>query len=109
MIPRTGKTVLMMAIPLLFLALLGLPSMAETTVETPKQVSLSIPNMVCMSCEMQIETAVTAVDGVTDVEFDGEQKLATISFDPTRASLEAILDASEAAGYPATLVGDASG
>lgn len=102
MIQHTGKPLLMMVFTLLLMTSLSLPLMAETT----ERVSLSIPNMVCMSCEMQIETAVTAVNGVTRVDFDGEQKLAMVSFDPARASLEAILDASEAAGYPATLVDD---
>ena len=109
MTQRTGKPMLMIVLSLLFMAGLSLSSVSETLAETSERITLSIPNMVCMSCEMQIETAVTAVDGVTQVDFDGEQKLARVSFDPERASVEAILDAGEAAGYPATVVGDASG
>ncbi len=86
---------------ILILALIGAHALAEDGLE---QASLSIPNMVCMSCEMRVEQAVTAVTGVAGVAFDAEDKIATVAFDPEQASLEEILAACDEAGYPATVV-----
>lgn len=85
-------------------AMLGALFCIHVSAESAEHVSLSIPNMVCMSCEMKLEEALTAVDGVASVRFEGEAQRATVSFDANRASIQAILAASETAGYPATVV-----
>lgn len=68
------------------------------------EVKVSIPNMVCMSCEMRIEEAVFQVTGVSGIEFDGEAKTAMIRFDDSLTTLDQILAACEDAGYPATVL-----
>ena len=85
----------------LMLVLIGAQAVAE---DKPQQASLSIPNMVCMSCEMRVEKAVTAVAGVLGIEFNTEANIAEISYDPDQTSLEAILAACDQAGYPATVI-----
>lgn len=85
-------------------AMLGALLSTQVNAESTEHVSLSIPNMVCMSCEMQIEAALTAVDGVDGVRFDGDAQQALVTFDAHRTTLDAILAATEAAGYPATVL-----
>lgn len=85
----------------LLLALLGANALAEEQSETAQ---LAIPNMVCMSCEMQVEHAVMQVTGVSGIEFDGEAKTAIVRFDAAETSLDTILQACEDAGYPASLI-----
>lgn len=85
----------------LLLALIISFAQAETS---PSEVKLSIPNMVCVSCEMVIEEAIFQLTGVTGIEFDGEAKTALIRFDQALTSVDAILVASEEAGYPATVL-----
>ena len=69
-----------------------------------QEITLSIPNMECISCEMRVEEAVREVVGVTDIEFDGESKNVSIRFDGSQDSIEQILAACEQAGYPATVL-----
>jgi len=83
------------------LVFLSTQALAQDSIQ---QARLSIPDMVCMSCEMRVEQAVTAVSGVASIVFDGEANIATVAFDPSQTTLEAILAACEEAGYPATAV-----
>lgn len=95
MLKRTGFS-------LVLILLFGLSlAQAETT---SNEVKLSIPNMVCMSCEMRVEEAVFQVTGVSGIEFDGEAKTARISFDESVTTIDQILAACEEAGYPATVL-----
>ncbi len=82
--------------------LLALPiAQAEPALQ---EATLAIPNMTCMSCEMRVEQAVRSVAGVASIEFDADAKTASIRFDAAQGSLEQILAACEAAGYPASVV-----
>ena len=67
------------------------------------QVTLEVTNMVCSSCEMRIEQTISALAGVTSVEADASSNSVRVNFDSNRVTLEQILQASEAAGYPAVL------
>ncbi len=68
------------------------------------EVKVSIPNMVCMSCEMQIEEAVHQVAGVSAIQFDGEAQTATVRFNAAETNIDQILAACKGAGYPASVV-----
>ncbi|MGY6631947.1 MAG: heavy-metal-associated domain-containing protein [Wenzhouxiangella sp.] len=83
--------------------LLALATSAQAA-QAEQQVVLSVDNMVCVSCEMRIENAMTAVEGVTSVKADAETKTVRISFDHQKTSIETILAASDEAGYPAEVV-----
>ncbi|MGY6588680.1 MAG: heavy-metal-associated domain-containing protein [Wenzhouxiangella sp.] len=87
-----------------FVVLLIALAASVQAAQADQQIVLSVDNMVCMSCEMQIENAVTAVDGVTSVKADAESKTVRVSFDQQRTSVETILAASSEAGYPAEVV-----
>lgn len=72
--------------------------------QAEQQLVLSVDNMACVSCEMRIENAISAVDGVTAVKANAETKTVRVSFDRQRTNVEVILAASNEAGYPAEVV-----
>ena len=76
-------------------------------VETPERVRLELEGMTCASCAARIERKLNKLEGVeATVNFATEE--AAVSFDPTRASLEDLVGAVEAAGYGASLGADAA-
>jgi periplasmic mercuric ion binding protein len=87
---------------LLFMLQLFLTSslLAETD---ESSVTLSIPNMSCISCEIRVGQALRAVEGVGDVHFDMDAKTVTVRFDE-RTDIEALKSATAEVGYPATVV-----
>lgn len=64
--------------------------------------TFAIENMTCALCPVTVKSAMERVDGVQSVEIDFDAKTATVTFDPTVATPEAIAAASTNAGYPAT-------
>ena len=76
---------------------------AQTTaVETR---TFEIDNMTCALCPLTVKTAMERVEGVRSVTVDFGAKTATVTFDPTLATPEAIAAASPGAGYPARAAG----
>ena len=66
--------------------------------------SFAVDNMTCATCPITVRTAMSRVDGVRSVSVDFASKRATVTYDPARATTEAIAAASTNAGYPAHLV-----
>ncbi len=66
----------------------------------PKTVTLSVPGMNCAACPLTVKKALTRVDGVTRAEVSLDQRLATVTYDDTRADVDALLRATRDAGYP---------
>lgn len=87
----------------LFAALLPLPAVAgERTIE------FAVPGMYCASCPYIVEAAIGDVEGVLSVQADASQRTATVVYDDDVASVAAIQQASEAAGYKATPIEEQS-
>ena len=81
------------------LAVLASPTaFAET-----KTVTLSVPGMTCDLCPLTIRKAISKVPGVASVEASYEKKQAVVTFDDSKASVEALMKATANAGYPSTL------
>jgi len=70
----------------------------------PKTVSLSVPTMDCEVCPITVKHALTKVPGVTRAEVSFDKREATVTFDETKTSVEALTRATANAGYPSTLV-----
>lgn len=66
--------------------------------------SFSIEKMTCATCPISVKKAMKRVDGVKSVSVDFETKVATVVYDPSKASTEQIAAASTDVGYPATEV-----
>ncbi|QGJ79357.1 mercuric transport protein periplasmic component (plasmid) [Sinorhizobium meliloti] len=68
-----------------------------------RTVTFAVDNMTCASCPYIVKTTMAAVPGVANVTVSFEAKTATVTFDGSRTSTDAIAAASMNAGYPAHL------
>lgn len=66
-------------------------------------VTLSVPTMNCALCPITVKKALTQVPGVRQAEVNFDKRLATVTFDDSRTSVDALTQATEDAGYPSTL------
>jgi mercuric ion binding protein len=71
-------------------------------------VTLSVPGMTCAACPITVKRALTKVDGVTKTEVSFERREALVTFDDTKTNVQALTEATKNAGYPSTVVKDAS-
>jgi mercuric transport protein len=66
-------------------------------------VSLHVEGMTCASCKVAVRTALTKLEGVKDARVDVANKTATVDYDPTKVTLQQLVDAVNRLGYPASL------
>jgi mercuric ion binding protein len=66
-----------------------------------KTVDIRVETAVCELCADKIETAVSKVSGVSDVEVDLESKVAQVTYNGNRTDVASLEDAIVAAGYAA--------
>jgi mercuric ion binding protein len=84
---------------ILFVALIAQPALAAQRIAT-----FSVSNMTCALCPITVKSAISQVPGVISVEVDRDLARATVSYEDTQATADAIAAASTNAGYPATEV-----
>lgn len=82
-----------------------LAMLMPTAWAAPRTVTLSVPSMNCPVCPITVKKALTKVAGVGQINVNYEKRQATVTFDDVRTGIDALLDATEDAGYPATLMG----
>lgn len=75
---------------------------AATQVAAAQTATFAVQNMTCTLCPVTVRKAMEGVAGVKSVAVDFDAKTATVIFDPSVTSIEAIAGASTNAGYPAT-------
>jgi mercuric ion binding protein len=68
---------------------------------TAQQAVFNIENMTCALCRVTVKKAMEGVVGVKAVAIDFDAKTALVTFDPSKATIAAIAQASTNAGYPA--------
>lgn len=79
--------------------------LSSTTAFAAEQVvKLSVPGMTCASCPFIIKRAVSAINGVKLVETAVEDRSATVTFDDTVASIDAITKATKDVGYESSVI-----
>jgi mercuric ion binding protein len=69
----------------------------------PKRVVLDVPSMNCSLCPISVKKALERVPGVLEAKADLATKSAKVTFDPDRASPQALARAVTDAGYPASV------
>jgi mercuric ion binding protein len=74
---------------------------SEAATAAERTVILAVQNMTCAACPYIVREAMSALDGVEEVEVSFEDKTATVTFDDAKTTIDAIADASLNAGYPA--------
>ncbi|MAB14819.1 cation transporter [Parvibaculum sp.] len=65
--------------------------------------TFDVPGMICALCPVTVRKAMESVEGVRQVEVDFDARTATVVFNPSVTTVEAIAAASANAGYPATV------
>jgi periplasmic mercuric ion binding protein len=83
-------------------------AVALTVLTTPvwaasKTVTLSVPTMYCAVCPITVKKALTDVPGVSQTDVSLDKHEATVTFDDSKTSVDALTDATFFAGYPSTL------
>lgn len=66
-------------------------------------VTFTVDNMSCASCTYIVKNSMAAVPGVANVAVSFRARTATVTFDDTKTTPNAIAAASTIAGYPARL------
>ena len=84
---------------ILLMGLLG----ATTALAAERTVMLAVENMTCASCPYIVKQSLAAIPGVATVAVSFEEKSATVTFDDTKTSADALIGATTKAGYPAKL------
>ena len=82
----------------------ALPGIAQA--EAQQSVVLQVENMTCSMCPYTVKKALKRVDGVKAVEakYEGDGKgWAKVSFDPAKTTVQALIVATEQAGFPSKL------
>jgi mercuric ion binding protein len=70
---------------------------------TLQTVTLDVQNMTCAVCPITVKKALERVPGVTDAKVDFDNKTASVSFDPEKASPAQLTKATGDAGYPSSV------
>ena len=83
----------------ILLTVLASPAASAET----KTVTLSVPSMNCELCPLTIKKAISKVPGVASVDASYEKKQAIVTFDDSKASVQALMRATANAGFPSTL------
>tara|TARA_R110002153_G_scaffold200366_2_gene353724 strand:- start:2505 stop:2804 length:300 start_codon:yes stop_codon:yes gene_type:complete len=94
-------------IPSIVFAMLTTASSMATAAE--QTIKLSVPDMTCISCPYMVKQAISAVDGIKAVEATMEDRSATVTFEDTLTSIEAIQQATADIGYRSTPVEEKTG
>ncbi len=86
-------------------------AVALTVLSTPvwaasRTVTLSIPSMDCEVCPITVKKALSKVPGVSQSTVNFDKRQATVTFDDSKTSVDALTRATMDAGYPSTLAID---
>ncbi len=73
------------------------------TNNTSQSVTLDMQNMTCAMCKITIRKALQGVAGVQQVQVDFDSKTASVTFDPQKTSIDALIEATTNVGYPASV------
>ncbi|MBI2977356.1 MAG: mercury resistance system periplasmic binding protein MerP [Rhodospirillales bacterium] len=63
--------------------------------------TLAVDNMTCASCPYIVKKTLASVPGVSKVDVSFEKKIAVVTFDDARTTLDELTSASARAGFPA--------
>lgn len=81
-------------------ALLAVASGAALATQT---VTLSVPDMSCSTCPIQVRQALSKVRGVSKASASLETKEAVVTYDESKTNVEALMKATADIGFPSTL------
>jgi len=65
------------------------------------QVAIPVQGMTCFTCELTVQSAVKKLPGIQEVKASAKDKIAWVSYDPQKTSLDQIIAAINHVGYKA--------
>ncbi|HJR42834.1 MAG TPA: heavy metal translocating P-type ATPase [Gemmatimonadaceae bacterium] len=71
--------------------------------ETPTRITIPVSGMTCAACQARVQRALTRQPGVADAAVNLMTNDATVAYDPSRTSPEALVDTIKSTGYGASL------
>jgi periplasmic mercuric ion binding protein len=83
--------------------ILALGTLAAPAFASETTVKLAVRNWYCRACPHVIKQSLAAVPGVINVIVSDKTKTAVVTFDDTKANVNALTEATTAAGYPSFL------
>ena len=84
-------------------AALVVTSIAPAYAGSPETVVLDVQNMTCSLCPITVRKSLQRVDGVMDAKVDLGKKTATVKFDPDKANVATLVQATTNACFPSTV------
>jgi periplasmic mercuric ion binding protein len=75
---------------------------APSTFAAEKTVTLAVQHMTCAACPRTVKASLQAVPGVTSVIVSATEKTAVVTFDDSKAEVDALVKATTNAGYPSS-------
>ena len=88
-------------IKLLTMAACGLGLIFPASAFAAEQtVTLAVQHMTCTLCPRTVKAGLQAVPGVTNVVVSFEDKTAVVTYDDSKAQVDALVKATTNAGYP---------
>ncbi len=82
-------------------AALGVGLLASASAYAAERtVTLAVQHMTCAACPRIVKASLQAVPGVTNVVVSAEDKTAVVTFDDSKAEVDALVKATANAGYP---------
>jgi mercuric ion binding protein len=73
---------------------------SPAAIAAEKTVTLAVQNMTCALCPRTVKASLEAVPGVSKVVVSGENKTAAVTYDDSKAGVDALVKATTNAGYP---------
>jgi len=65
-----------------------------------KTVTLAVQNMACALCPCTVKASLEAIPGVSKVVVSAENKTASVTYDDSKAGVDALVNATTNAGFP---------
>jgi mercuric ion binding protein len=65
-----------------------------------KTITLAVQHMTCAACPGTVKASLQSVPGVTGVVVSFEDKTAVVTYDDSKAGVDALVNATTNAGYP---------
>ena len=75
----------------------------SNAIETPTRITIPVSGMTCAACQARVQRALARQPGVADAAVNLMTNYATVAYDPSRTSPEALVDTIKSTGYGASL------
>ena len=73
---------------------------SSATFAAEKTITLAVQHMTCAACPRTVKASLQAVPGVTNGVVSAEDKTAVVTYDDSKAEVDALVKATTKAGYP---------